>query len=68
MSPVLRALPGSTRSGENATNTSRSSASPVLVARSSTMSSVVPGYVVDSSDTSVPGVITRATVSAAASM
>ncbi len=56
--PVLMSRPGSTRSGENATYTSSSSTNPPEVAAGMRMSSVVPGYVVDSRETSMPGLTT----------
>ncbi len=48
-------LPGSMRSGEKARWKSRPTTSPVRDRIGSTTSSVVPGQVVDSSTTSVPG-------------
>jgi len=59
-------LPGSTRSGENATNTSSPTVRPLPSSRGRITSSVVPGYVVLSSTTSSPGWHTPATASAAA--
>ena len=52
-------LPGSTRSGENARKKSASAFSPPASSIGCTTSSVVPGYVVDSSMTSCPGLQRR---------
>ena len=60
-------MPGSIRSGENASEKSIPAVSPDVFSSSGrTTSSVVPGYVVDSSDTSVPGRSSRPAASAAA--
>ncbi len=48
-------LPGSTRSGEKARKKSTPALSPVASSSGCTTSSVVPGYVVDSRITSIPG-------------
>ena len=59
------ALPGSTRSGENARKKSRPAASPFSSSMGWTTSSVVPGYVVDSRMTSCPLRIVAAQASTA---
>ena len=59
-------LPGSTRSGENARNTSSPITRPSFSRRGCITSRVVPGYVVLSSTISMPGCARRATASAAA--
>ena len=60
-------MPGSIRSGENTSEKSIPAVSPDVFSSSGrTTSSVVPGYVVDSSDTSVPGRSSRPAASAAA--
>jgi hypothetical protein len=59
------ALPGSTRSGENARKKSRSAFRPVASSAGCTTSSVVPGYVVDSRTISWPGRSEAATASSA---
>jgi hypothetical protein len=60
-------LPGSIRSGENASEKSVPATSPEAFSSSGrTTSSVVPGYVVDSSDTKVPGRSSRPAVAVAA--
>jgi len=61
-------LPESTRSGENARKKCSPTAMPDPTKRGSSTSSVVPGYVVDSSTTSCPGRRMRATSAAAATM
>src|SRR6185295_10580202 len=60
------ALDGSTRSGENARKKSSPTFSPVASNIGCSSSAVVPGYVVDSSTTSMPGCRYLAICSAAA--
>jgi len=60
-------LPGSIRSGENTSEKPIPAVSPDVFSSSGrTTSSVVPGYVVDSSDTSIPGRSSRPAARAAA--
>ncbi len=61
-------FPGSTRSGEKATNTSLPSSKPLAVSFGTSTSLVVPGYVVDSSTTNIPGCWYRAMASVASTM
>src|SRR6184192_3491885 len=63
-----RRLPGSMRSGEKARKNSWPTVSPAAAKRGSSTSSVVPGYVVDSSTMSWPARRMRATSSVAATM